>query len=198
MFMGPLDVTKPWDEKGVKGVFGFLGRTFRFISNPENIFKGQENPEVLKGLHQTIKKVDGDIENLRFNTAISAMMIFLNLATKKGKITTDTARLFTQILSPFAPHVAEELWQILGNTGSLAYELWPGYNEEYLKEDNFNYPVSFNGKMRFNIELPVSLTKEEIIKIVLADERAKKWIGNSTPSNIIFVPNRIVNIVIKG
>ena len=85
MFMGPLDVTKPWDEKGVKGVFGFLGRAFRFLSNPENIFNGEEDPEILKGLHQTIKKVEGDIENLRFNTAISAMMIFLNLATKKGQ-----------------------------------------------------------------------------------------------------------------
>ena len=198
MFMGPLDVTKPWDEKGVKGVFGFLGRTFRFVSNPENIFNGQEDPEILKGLHQTIKKVGWDIENLHFNTAISAMMIFLNLATKKGKITSDTAGVFTKILSPFAPHVAEELWQILGNNKSLAYEPWPPFNEEYLKEDSFSYPVSFNGKMRFNIELPVSLTKDEIIKIVLADERSQKWLGNATPSNIIVVPNRIVNIVFKG
>ena len=198
MFMGPLDVTKPWDEKGVKGVFGFLGRTFRFVSNPENIFNGQEDPEILKGLHQTIKKVGLDIENLHFNTAISAMMIFLNLATKKGKITSDTAGVFTKILSPFAPHVAEELWQILGNNKSLAYEPWPPFNEEYLKEDSFSYPVSFNGRMRFNIELPVSLTKDEIIKIVLADERSHKWLGNATPSNIIVVPNRIVNIVFKG
>jgi leucyl-tRNA synthetase len=118
--------------------------------------------------------------------------------TKKGKITTDTACTFAQILSPFAPHIAEELWQILGKNKSLAYEPWPGFNEEYLIEDTFNYPVSFNGKMRFNIELAVSLTKEDIIKIILADERAKKWIGNATPSNIIFVPNRIVNIVIKN
>ena len=198
MFMGPLDVTKPWDEKGVKGVFGFLGRTFRFLSNPVNIFNGQEDAEILKGLHYTIKKVEGDIENLRFNTGISAMMIFINLATKKGRITSDTALTFTKILSPFAPHAAEELWQILGNTNSLSYEPWPGFNEEYLKEDNFNYPVSFNGKMRFNIELPVSLTKDEIIKIVLADERAQKWIGAAKPSNIIVVPNRIVNVVIKN
>lgn len=197
MFMGPLDVTKPWDEKGVKGVFGFLGRTFRFVSNPDNIFKGQEDPEVLKALHQTIKKVESDIENLHFNTGISAMMIFLNLATKKGKITTETALTFTKVLSPFAPHVAEELWQSLGMTNTLAYEPWPGFNEEYLKEDNFNYPVSFNGKTRFNIELPVNLSKDEIIKAVLADERTKKWIGDSKPSNIIVVPCRIVNIVIK-
>jgi leucyl-tRNA synthetase len=198
MFMGPLDVTKPWDEKGVKGVFGFLGRAFRFLSNPENIREGEEDAEILKGLHQTIKKVGADIESLHFNTGISAMMIFLNLAIKKGKITRDTACTFTLVLSPFAPHLAEELWQILGNNKTLAYEPWPGFNEEYLKEDNFNYPVSFNGKTRFNIELPLSLTKEEIIKIVLADERAQKWIGDSTPSNIIVVPGRIVNIVIKG
>jgi leucyl-tRNA synthetase len=198
MFMGPLDVTKPWDEKGVKGVFGFLGRAFRFLSNADNIFKGEEDSEILKGLHYTIKKVEGDIESLHFNTAISAMMIFLNLATKKGKVTLDTACKFTTILSPFAPHVSEELWQILGKDKSLVYEPWPRFNEVYLVEDTFNYPISFNGKMRFNIELPVSLTKEEIIKIVLDDERAKKWIGNSTPSNIIVVPKRIVNIVFKN
>jgi leucyl-tRNA synthetase len=197
MFMGPLDVTKPWDEKGVKGVFGFLGRAFRFVSTPENIINGEEDPEILKSLHQTIKKVEGDIESLRFNTAVSAMMIFLNLAGKKGRITSETASVFTRILAPFAPHVSEELWQLLGNKATLAYEPWPVYNEEYLKEDNFNYPVSFNGKMRFNIELPLSLTKEEVIRIVLADERSQKWIGSSTPSNIVFVPNRIINIVIK-
>ncbi|MDO9341773.1 MAG: leucine--tRNA ligase [Bacteroidales bacterium] len=198
MFMGPLDVTKPWDDKGVKGVFGFLGRTFRFLSNPENITKGEEDGEVVKALHHVIKKVEGDIENLRFNTAISAMMIFLNLATKKGKVTVDTACIFTKVLAPFAPHMAEELWHLLGHNETLSYEPWTEFNEEFLKEDIFDYPVSFNGKMRFKIELPVNLSKEEIIKIVLADERAKKWIGTATPSNIIVVPNRIVNIVIKN
>ncbi len=198
MFMGPLDVTKPWDDKGVKGVFGFLGRAFRFFSNQENIFRGEEDQEILKGLHHVIRKVEGDIENLRFNTAISAMMIFLNLATRKGKVSYETATAFAKILSPFAPHLAEELWNLLGNPETLAYEPWPAYNEEYLKEDNFEYPVSFNGKMRFNILLPVSFSKEEIISAVLADERAQKWLGGSKPSNIIVVPNRIVNIVIKN
>lgn len=197
MFMGPLDVTKPWDDKGVKGVYGFLGRAFRFLSNPENIVKGEEDAEVLKGLHHLIKKASGDIETLRFNTAISAMMIFINLAAKKGKVTRETACTFTKVLSPFAPHMAEELWNLLGNGKTLAYDPWPDFNEEYLKEDNFEYPVSFNGKMRFNIILPVKMSKEEIISIVLADERAKKWLGDATPSNIIVVPNRIVNIVIK-
>jgi len=197
MFMGPLDVTKPWDDKGVKGVFGFLGRAFRFLSNNENIRTGEEDAEILKGLHQTIKKVGSDIENLRFNTAISAMMIFLNLSTKKGKITADTAKIFTKLLAPFAPHMAEEIWSLPGNQKTLAYEPWPMFNEEFMKEDNFDYPVSFNGKMRFSIQLPVNMPKEEIIKIVLADERARKWIGPSTPSNIIVVPNRIINIVVK-
>ena len=198
MFMGPLDVTKPWDDKGVKGVSNFLGRTFRFFSNQENIVDGNEDPEILKGLHQAIKKVEGDIENLRFNTAISAMMIFLNLAYKKGKVTKDTVVTFTKILSPFAPHLAEELWNLQGNHKSIAYETWPEVNEDYLKEDLFEYPVSFNGKLRFKIELPVTMSKEEIAKIVLADERAKKWLETGTLSNIIVVPNRIVNIVLKS
>ncbi len=198
MFMGPLDVTKPWDDKGVKGVFGFLGRAFRFLSNPENIGQGEEDAEVLKALHHLIKKAAGDIETLRFNTAISAMMIFINLAIKKGKVTHETACTFTKVLSPFAPHMAEELWNLLGNDKTLAYEPWPSFNEEFLKEEKFDYPVSFNGKMRFNIALPVNMSKEEIISIVLSDERAKKWLGEATPSNIIVVQNRIVNIVIKG
>ena len=198
MFMGPLDVIKPWDDKGVKGVSNFLGRTFRFFSNQENIVDGNEDPEILKGLHQAIKKVEGDIENLRFNTAISAMMIFLNLAYKKGKVTKDTVVTFTKILSPFAPHLAEELWNLQGNHKSIAYEPWPEVNEDYLKEDLFEYPVSFNGKLRFKIELPVTMSKEEIAKIVLADERAKKWLETGTLSNIIVVPNRIVNIVLKS
>jgi len=198
MFMGPLDVVKPWDENGVKGVFGFLGRAFRFFSNPENLFEGEEDPEVLKLLHKTIKKVGGDIETLNFNTSISAMMILLNLAYKKGKVTSTTADAFTRLLSPFAPHVSEELWFLLGHNETIAYEAWPEYNEAFMKEDLFDYPVSFNGKMRFKIELPVNLTKDEITKIVLEDERSRKWIGNSSPSNIIVVPNRIVNIVLKN
>ena len=198
MFMGPLDVTKPWDDKGVKGVFNFLGRTYRFFSNSENITETNEDPEILKGLHQVMKKVEGDIETLRFNTAISAMMIFLNLAMKKGKVTKETVNIFAKILSPFAPHLAEELWLQQGHDKTLAYEPWPVFNEEYLKEDTFEYPVSFNGKLRFKIALPVDMAKEEITRIVLADERAEKWLSGGTLSNIIVVPNRIVNIVIKN
>ena len=197
MFMGPLDVMKPWDDRNVKGVFNFLGRAFRFFSNPDNITEGSEDIEILKGLHKTIKKVEDDIENLKFNTAISEMMIFLNLAYKKGKITRDAACSFTMILSPFAPHLAEELWQLLGHGKTLAYEPWPEVIGEYLKVDVFGYPVSFNGKMRFKIELPTDMQVDEIIKKVLADERSAKWIGTSTPANVIVVPKKIVNVVIK-
>ena len=195
MFMGPLDVTKPWDDKGVKGVFGFLGRAFRFFSNSENIIEGEEDPDILKGLHQTIKKVEGDIENLRFNTAISAMMIFLNSASKKGKVTKDTALTFIKTVAPFAPHMAEELWQLSGNKETLTYEPWPAFEEKYLIEETFECPVSVNGKMRFKIILPVDLPEDEVKKIVLTDERAKKWIGEGNP-RVIIVPNRIVNIVV--
>jgi len=198
MFMGPLDVIKPWDDKGVKGVYNFLARTFRFFANSENITEGPESKEILKGLNQAIKKVEGDIENLRFNTAISAMMIFLNLVTKQGKVTRDTVKTFTKILSPFAPHLAEELWNMQGNKNTIAYEPWPEVNEEYLKEDTFEYPVSVNGKLRFKIELPVSMDKEEIGRIILKDERAQKWLATGTLANLIVVPNRIVNLVIRN
>ena len=136
-----------------------------------------------------------DIEGLRFNTAISAMMIFMNIAQKKEKITRTTASVFIRLLAPFAPHLAEELWQATGHKESLTYEPWPVAEEKYLKEDLFECPVSVNGKMRFKIELPVDLPGEEVKKIVLADERARKWIGQATPK-VIVVPNRIVNIVV--
>ncbi len=197
MFMGPLNERKPWDDKGVKGVYGFLNRMFRFFSDSGNITTGEEDPEILKGLHKTIRKVESDIESLDFNTAISAMMIFLNLVTRKGKITSQSASGFIRTVAPFAPHVAEELWSLSGHKKSLAYETWPEVNEEYLKEDVFEYPVSFNGKMRFKKVLPSEMSKEEIVRQVLDDERAKKWLGNSVPSNVIVVPNKIVNIVVR-
>ena len=195
MFLGPLDATKPWDEKGIKGPANFLARTYRFLAGSEIITRGEEDPEILRALHKTIKKVTDDIEHLRFNTAISAMMIFLNTALKKGRVSLDTAGSFIRILAPFAPHLGEELWQLTGHKGTIAYEPWPVADEKYLEEELFECPVSVNGKMRFKIELPVNLPQEEVIAIVLADERAKKWIGNATPK-VIVVPNRIVNIVV--
>lgn len=196
MFMGPLDERKPWAENGVKGVFNFLARAYRFFANSENIVEGEEDTEVAKLLHQTIKKVAFDIENLKFNTGISALMVFNNLAIKKGKVTKTTAETFAKILSPFAPHMGEELWSMYGNKESLAYEPWPEVDESLLKEDTHEYPVSFNGKMRFKIELPLDMPKDEIEKTVLADERAAKWMEGKTVRKFIFVPKKIINIAI--
>jgi leucyl-tRNA synthetase len=196
MFMGPLEATKPWDEKGVKGVFNFLNRTYRFFSDQSNLVDGDEDNETLKTLHQTIKKVTTDIENLRFNTAVSAMMIFTNLALKKGKITRKSAELFILTLSPFAPHLAEEIWHLYGNRESLANHPWPHYEEKYLIEETISYPVSFNGKMRFTIELPADIEPGEAEKIVLADPRAEKWIMDKQVKKIVVVPGRIINIVL--
>ncbi|MGV8138725.1 MAG: leucine--tRNA ligase [Mangrovibacterium sp.] len=196
MFLGPLDDTKPWSEKGVKGVFGFLNRASRFFGNPDNLTQGQEDKEVMKALHQTIIKVEDDIENLKFNTAISALMVFNNLVLKKGKVTDHTAETFTKILAPFAPHLAEELWQLYGHSRSLAYEPWPKADSSLLVEDIFEYPVSFNGKVRFKLTLSLDLAKEEIEKKVLTCEAAQKWITGGMPKKIIIVPGKIINVVL--
>ena len=196
MFMGPLDVIKPWADNGVKGVSGFLGRVFKFFAHKENITGGEEDPEILKELHYTIKKVARDIEDLKFNTAISQMMIFTNACIKKGKVTHDTASRFIKVLSPFAPHIAEEIWEIYGNKGSIATEEYPAYDEKYLASDTFEYPVSFNGKLRFKIELPVDMAIPEIEKNVLAHPNARKWVEGKQLKKIIVVPNKIINVVV--
>ncbi|MBT3386026.1 MAG: leucine--tRNA ligase [Prolixibacteraceae bacterium] len=196
MFMGPLDERKPWSENGVKGVFNFLNRAYRFFSEPKNIVEGDEDKEVAKLLNKTIQKVEYDIDHLKFNTAISALMVFNNLAIKKGKVTKKTAEVFALILSPFAPHLGEELWSGHGNKKTLAYETWPSVDEKLLKEDSFDYPVSFNGKMRFKLELALDMPKDEIEKTVLADERAQRWLEGKTVRKFILVPKKIINVVI--
>jgi leucyl-tRNA synthetase len=197
MFLGPLDATKPWAENGVKGVFNFLNRVYRLFAENQSIFDGDEDYEVLKLLHQSIQKVTSDIENLKFNTAISQLMIFTNLAIKKGKVTRKTAQVFAKLLSPFAPHLGEELWEICGNNPGITYEPWPEVNKEFLREDTFEYPVSVNGKLRFKIVLSVNAEVEEIKKAVLFDERAQKWIEGKEIIKVIIVLKKIANIVVK-
>ncbi len=197
MFMGPLDDTKPWAENGVKGVFGFLSRAHRFFANLDNIGDGEEDKELLKLLQQTIIKVGDDIENLKFNTGISALMVFNNLAIKKGKVTKETAKTFATLLAPFAPHLAEELWQLYGNENTLAYEPWPIADESLLIENTHEYPVSFNGKMRFKLELPLDMPKEEIEKQVKEHELAQKWLEGKSVRKMIIVPKKIINVVVS-
>ncbi len=195
MFMGPLEDTKPWAENGVKGVFNFLNRVARFFGNPENIVDVADDKETLKLLHQTISKVAFDIENMKFNTGISALMIFNNLALKKGKVSKQTAETFVKLLAPYAPHLAEELWQMYGNTNTLAYESWPLVDPAMLSEDVVEYPVSFNGKVRFKLAIAVGTPTAEVEAAVLAHEMSQKWLEGKTPKKIIVVPNKIVNVV---
>ncbi len=197
MFMGPLDATKPWTETGVKGVFGFLKRVYYFFADETKIVEGEEKKETLKVLHQTIKKVGEDIEDMKFNTAISQMMIFLNHCQKVKTVTKETAETFAKVLAPFAPHLAEELWALYGNEPAACQQPWPAVNGSYLVEASHEYPVSFNGKMRFKLPLPVDMPKAEIEKAAIEHEAAQKWIDGKQIVKIIVVPKKIINIVVK-
>ncbi|MDA3930176.1 MAG: leucine--tRNA ligase [Prolixibacteraceae bacterium] len=197
MFMGPLDQTKPWTDTGVKGVFNFLKRVYYFFAEPNNIVEGEENKDTLKLLHQTIKKVGEDIEDMKFNTAISQMMIFTNHCYKVKHVTRETAETFAKVLAPYAPHIAEELWEMYGNEPAICQEAWPEVNESYLVENTFDYPVSFNGKMRFKLELSVDLSKDEIEKAATSNENATKWLEGKQIVKIIVVPKKIINIVVR-
>ena len=196
MFLGPLDAVKPWVENGVKGVYNFLNRAYKFFADPARIHDTEEDPEVLKSLHATIKKVGDDIDALHFNTAISQMMIFSNLCIKKGKVTRDTADSFIRLLAPFAPHLAEEIWSILDHEASVALSGWPAFEDRYLQEDIHEYPVMINGKLRFRIVLPLEMPEEEIRDQVLSHETALKWTGGGEPKRFIHVPRKIINIVV--
>ena len=196
MFMGPLDAVKPWVEKGVKGVYNFLNRVYKFFADPDHYHDRVEDPEIQKVLHATIRKVGSDIEALHFNTAISQMMIFSNLCIKKGSVARETAEKFVRVLAPFAPHLGEELWSLLGKEPSVASTAWPGYDEAVLQEETHEYPVMINGKLRFKVTLPLEMPEEEIRQQVLGHQTALKWTGDSDPRRFILVRGKIINIVV--
>jgi len=197
MFMGPLEKVKPWKEDGVKGVFNFLNRVYRFFAEPSHIVGGAENEETVKMLHKTIKKVTGDYENLRFNTAISALMIFTNHCYKAGKVTKETAETFALLLAPMAPHISEELWANLGHTKTLTYETWPKYDEALAKDDMITVAVQVNGKLRATLEVEPAISQAEILAMAKADESvAKHMVGTIVKE--IYVPGKIVNFVVKA
>jgi leucyl-tRNA synthetase len=196
MFLGPLELSKPWNTNGITGVHGFLKKLWRLFHQPEGISDAEATKAELKVLHKSIKKITEDIERFSFNTSVSNFMICVNELTdlKCNKRAILEPLLIT--LSPYAPHIAEELWEKLGHTESITYAPFPVHNESYLVESNFSYPVSFNGKMRFNIELPVALSVQEIEKIVLEAEQTHKYLEGKTPKKVIIVPKKIVNIVV--
>ncbi len=199
MFLGPLEMSKPWDTNGIDGVHKFLRKFWRLFHDENNNFNvSEEKPtdDEYKVLHKTIKKVQEDIERFSFNTSVSAFMICVNelgdLKCNKKEILEPLAIL----LSPFAPHIAEELWFTLGYTESITKAQFPVYEEKYLIEDSHEYPVSFNGKMRFKIKLPLGIDPKEAEQQVLNHEMAQKWVEGKTPKKVIFVPKKIINIVI--
>jgi len=198
MFLGPIELSKPWSTQGISGVFGFLKKLWRVFYNEKGITLSDEkaSPQELKALHRTIKKVKDDIERLSFNTCVSAFMICVNELNELKCNKREIMEPLLVILSPFAPHITEELWKAAGHSDSILKASFPAYNEEYLKENTFSYPVSFNGKTRFMLELPLTLTKEQIEKEVLTNEATKKWLQDSPIKKVIIVPNKIVNLVI--
>jgi leucyl-tRNA synthetase len=197
MFMGPLEKVKPWQTNGVKGVYNFLVKSFKLLSDPAKIKDGEENPETLKMLHKTIKKVGEDIEHMRFNTAISQMMMFTNHAQKAGGVTKETAEQFCQLLSPFAPHAAEELWQTLGHSESITYEAWPEFNANLAKDDLITMAIQINGKTRGTIDVPADIEKNAFLTQVKELENIKKHIDGKNIVKEIYVPGKICNIVAK-
>jgi leucyl-tRNA synthetase/very-short-patch-repair endonuclease len=198
MFLGPLEQSKPWNTNGISGVSNFIRKLWR-LYHDNGVFKvSDESPTKaeLKTLHKTIKKVTDDIERYSFNTSVSNFMICVNELTElkcnKGEILEPLAIL----ISPYAPHIAEELWEKLGHNESISFAKFPEFKEEYLVEDSFDYPVSINGKTRFKIPLSLQLTKEQIEKEVLSADELKKYLDGNSPKKIIVVPGRIVNVVI--
>lgn len=198
MFLGPIEQAKPWDTKGIEGVFRFFKKFWRLYHDENNTFSISDNEPTkaeLKVLHQTIKKVTEDIERFSFNTSVSTFMICANdLASLKCNKRAILEPLVV-LIAPFAPHIAEELWHLMNNDGSVCDAQWPLFEEKNLEEDSFKYPVSFNGKMRFTIDLPADAQQDEAIAAVKATNEFQKWTAGKEPKKIIFVPKRIINIV---
>ena len=199
MFLGPIEQSKPWDTKGIDGVNRFLRRLWNLFYQGDKFLIDDSTPsaDALKSLHKLIKKVTGDIESFSYNTSVSAFMICVNELTQQKCTSRSIYEGLLIVLAPFAPHICEELWHALGNTTSVVNAQWPEWNEEYLKESNVTYAVSFNGKARFNIEVAVDTPREEIERIVTGHEQAARWLDGKTIRKIIVVPNKIVNIVVS-
>ncbi len=197
MFLGPIEQAKPWNTAGISGVHNFLKKYWRLFFNDDELVVHNQEPskQELKILHETIKKITIDIENFSFNTCISALMICVNELTSLKTHSKSILSPLTLLLSPFAPHLASEVWSVLGNESTIDYVDFPIANEAYLVEDTKTYPVSFNGKMRFTLELSLDLDNAAIQEAVLQDSRSAEYLGGKTPKKWIIVPNKIINIV---
>ena len=197
MFLGPLEQAKPWNTAGISGVYNFLRKLWRlyFNDNGWQVTDEAPTPEMLKALHKTIKKVNEDIENFSFNTSVSQFMICVNELSSLKCHHRDVLAPLAVLVAPFAPHIAEELWKRLGNAESVTYAPYPVHEDKYLQEDSKEYPVSFNGKVRFKRAYATSMTPAEIEQAILADPQTAEQLQGNAPKKVIVVPNRIINIV---
>ena len=197
MFLGPLEQAKPWNTAGISGVYNFLRKLWRlyFNDNGWQVTDEAPTPEMLKALHKTIKKVNEDIENFSFNTSVSQFMICVNELSSLKCHHRDVLVPLSVLVAPFAPHIAEEFWKRLGNAESVTYAPYPVHEDKYLQEDSKEYPVSFNGKVRFKRAFATTMTPAEIEQAILADPQTAEQLQGNTPKKVIVVPNRIINIV---
>ena len=197
MFLGPLEQSKPWNTQGLSGVYGFLKKFFNLYHNEDRFEISEEEPTKAeyKILHTLIKKVVADIANFSFNTSVSSFMIAVNEFQKLKTNKREILEALAIVVSPYAPHICEELWRNLGHTTSIEFEKFPEFEEKYLIEDEFHYPVSFNGKMKFKLVLPADLTASQIEEIALKEERVIDQLAGNNPKKIIIVPKKIINIV---
>ena len=196
MFMGPLEVSKPWSKQGVAGARKFLNRVWTFFSKEENLTETGDGA-LDRVYHQTVKKVTQDYESLGFNTAISQMMIFVNACYQNGSCPKEYAESFIKMLSCVCPHIGEELWQILGHGESLALEAWPAWDEEKIREDTIQIPVQVNGKVRATVEIAVDEEQASVLEKAHAIKNVQTAMGGKTVVKEIYVKGRIVNIVVK-
>jgi leucyl-tRNA synthetase len=204
MFMGPLEASKPWNTNDVPGIFRFLQRVWRMILGDEDngiapllCEKAGNGQAVEKALHKLIKKVDEDIEAMKFNTAIAAMMEFVNAVFRAGAIDKTQAERFVLVLAPFAPHIAEELWRQLGRPESLAWEGWPGYDEAMIAEDSVELPVQINGKVRGRVTVPTDADEAAVLQAAKAEPNVAAGLDGKQIVKTIVVPGRLVNLVVK-
>lgn len=192
MFLGPVEQSKPWDTNGIDGVNRFLRKLWNIFEKRSDTSRDAKEKKIM---HTLIKKVSQDIENFSYNTSVAAFMIAVNDLGKLPTVSVESMDEFARLIAPFAPHIAEEFWHQLGHEESVSRSEWPVWSEDALKEDTVKYPVQFNGKMRYNIEVPADSDKAAVEAAALADPAAEKWLEGKTPKKVIVVPGRIVNIV---
>ena len=197
MFLGPLEQSKPWDTNGIDGVNRFLRKLVGLFSKADLENRVEMPKETKKTMHKLIKKVTQDIENVSFNTTVAAFMIALNELTAQKSTSAEAMEIFTILIAPFAPHLAEEFWHQLGHEGTVADAPWPTWDEEAIKDDSVKYPVSFNGKSRFVIEVAAGTDAAEVERLALSDPAAAKWLEGKSVKKVIVVPGKIVNVVVK-